>query len=97
MSGKIKARKYDVVATIGEYTDHDGNKKKRYLTVGSVLEREDGTLCMKLDSLPIVSEGWFNLYPPKPKDGIPAVQAPAGAASTPATGRTDDFEDEIPF
>lgn len=86
-------RKYDVVATIGKYVK-DGVEKNRYLTVGAVLERDDGSLTMKLDSMPIVSEGWFNFYPPKQQSGQNETPQPVAAAPAP---RTDTLNDEIPF
>ena len=36
------AKKYDVVATVGEYTDAQGQQKKRYLNVGAVMSNDNG-------------------------------------------------------
>ena len=33
---------YDLVAVTGEYTDRDGNPKKRYETVGAVMQGQNG-------------------------------------------------------
>lgn len=54
-----------LVATVGKYTDTLGNEKNRYLTIGKVFERPDGTRCHKIDSLPVGSEwsGWVSEYP----------------------------------
>ena len=53
-----------IVATVGEYTDRTGQTKKKYQTLGTVLERPDGSQCIKLDALPISADwdGWASLY-----------------------------------
>jgi len=52
-----------VVASLGKYTDHNGNEKTRYLTVGKLLQRDDGSHCIKLDAMPVGEfSGWLNLY-----------------------------------
>ena len=67
---------YDAVATVGEYTDREGNKKKRYMNVGTVFQNDEGQLSMKLDAIPISKEwsGFINFYPPKERtvDSTPA-------------------------
>jgi len=64
------------VATVGEYTDREGNKKKRYMNVGTVFQNDEGQLSMKLDAIPISKEwsGFINFYPPKDRtvDSTPA-------------------------
>ena len=62
---------FDVVATVGEYTNGQGDKKKRYLNVGVVFESEQGNMSMKLDALPTTPEwnGWLSFYEPKPYNG----------------------------
>lgn len=62
-------KKFDAVATIGKYTDRQGNEKKRYVTVGSVFEDEQGRLSLKLDAVPCSQEwgGWVAFYDPKPR------------------------------
>ena len=54
-----------IVATVGKYTDNrTGQEKSRYHTLGTVLERPDGSQCIKLDSIPINADwdGWASLY-----------------------------------
>ena len=52
-----------VVASLGKYTDQNGNEKTRYLTVGKLLQRDDGSHCIKLDAMPVGEfSGWLNLY-----------------------------------
>lgn len=36
------SKKYDCAVVVGEYTDANGNKKKRYKTIGAVMESEHG-------------------------------------------------------
>jgi len=52
------------VATTGKYTDRNGSEKNRYVNVGSMFKREDGSVCLKLDSVPVGPgfEGWINFY-----------------------------------
>ena len=100
-------KKYDAVATIGEYTDKQtGEKKKRYATVGSVFENDEGRLSLKLDTIPI-GPGWsgfIQFYDPKPYEGgerqsdrmPPERRASHGMPPAPAA-TNDDEEENLPF
>ncbi len=82
----------NMTVTTGEYTASDGEVKKRYLNIGSVFEREDGSICFKLDSIPVHAEwdGWGNCYDPQPYK--------KEAQSTPPQQRNSfKEEDDIPF
>ena len=100
----MATKKYDAVATVGEY-QKNGETKKRYLTVGAVFENDKGQLSLKLDALPTVKEwnGWISFYEPKQYDNQASQQSqPAQrrtAAGGPATtqGSFDDDEGDIPF
>jgi len=48
----MTTKKYDICAVTGEYTNSQGETKKRYLNVGAVLDSGDGPY--------IVLEKWFN-------------------------------------
>ena len=95
-------KKYDAVATIGEYTNKQGEKKKRYLTVGAVMEGNDGRMALKLDALPTNPEwsGWIAFYEPKQQDGgyqqrpVPQQSGPSRQAMAPVIS---DEDDDIPF
>lgn len=81
--------KFELVAKAGEY-EKAGEKKVRWHTCGVVMERADGSLSAKIESLPINFDGWLNLWEPKPK----------GEAAKPAAkGKQVDPEDDgqIPF
>lgn len=99
-------KKYDAVATIGEYTNKQGEKKKRYLTVGAVMEGDDGRMALKLDALPTNPDwsGWISFYEPKQQEGgyqqRPAPQRQERRAPTQYQGQAGgslDEEDDIPF
>ena len=66
------AKKFDVVAIIGEY-QKDGETKKRYKNVGIVNENDKGNLSLLLTHpITIDDEGkvvqWLGLYETKDKD-----------------------------
>lgn len=46
------SKRFDVVATVGEYTNAQGETKKRYQNVGAMVEGQNGPY--------IVLEAWFN-------------------------------------
>ena len=79
------AKKYDVVAGIGEYTDKEGNTKVRWLNCGSIFQTDKG-FSLKLDCVPVGGDGWFKLFEPRQKSQAQAPQ------TQPA-----DFDDDIPF
>ena len=98
-------KKYDAVATIGEYTDRNGEKKKRYQNVGSVFENEDGRLSLKLDAIPLGPEwsGWISFFEPKARENQPAQQ-PSPQPTRHETAKANAYQphldadgDEIPF
>ena len=69
----------NITVVTSTYTNKDGQEKKRYQTIGSLIE--DGEyLKIKLDSLPLMKgswDGWANLYDveennkPASKDDFP--------------------------
>lgn len=77
-------KKYDAVATIGEYKDRNGETKKRYVNVGSVFENDKGNLSLKLDAVPVGQEwsGWISFFEPKERDG---QRNPQGGRDVPAS------------
>ena len=82
--------KYELVAKAGEY-EKNGEKKTRWHTCGVVMERKDGSLSAKIESLPINFDGWLNLWEPKPKDGAATKK---GEKSKPVDPEDDGL---IPF
>ena len=82
-----------VVATVGKYTDANGQEKNRYVTVGRAFIRDDKSVSIKVDSMPVGPEfsGWLNLYD---LDEDRQGQAPARAAPAPAPAAADE---DLPF
>ena len=67
-------KKYDVIASVGEYQDQNGQTKTKWLKCGVVIENpESGNLSLKMEALPVGEEwsGWFSLKVPTPRDQMP--------------------------
>lgn len=84
---------HDAVYAGEKYTDREGNEKTRYINVGTLFQRDDGSQTMKLESLPIGFNGWINFYEPKPKDG---EQPQRQARPQRAPVASDAFPDDGP-
>jgi len=81
-------RTHEVVATIGEYTDAQGQTKKRYINIGSAFTDDQGRISIKLDAVPVSPEwsGWVSLYALKDKEPQQGQQRSQGQQRGP--GRT---------
>lgn len=93
------ARKYEVTAITGKYTDNSGQEKNRYQTIGAVIEGKNG-LMLKLEAVPIGWDGWAYLNDPKPRDGQQAPQQqrqPQRQQANPDPGGFEGMDDSIPF
>lgn len=89
---------HDAVYAGEKYTDNNGNEKTRYTNVGVLLQRDDGSMTMKLEAIPVGFNGWINFYEPKPKEGEAPKQErarPQRQSSAPA--HDDPFGDDVPF
>ncbi len=87
------ARKYEVTAITGKYTDSNGAEKSRYQTLGSVIETKNG-LMLKLEAVPIGWDGWAYLNDPKPREGQQAPQQRQPQRQAP---QQDGYDDIPPF
>lgn len=80
------------VANCGQYTTPGGETKNRYQNVGTLFKRDDGSVTLKMESLPVGGEwnGWINFYDidEKRKEQPRQQRAPAPQ---------QDYEDDIPF
>ena len=100
---------HDVVATVGEYTNVIGEKKKNYQNVGKAFTNEYGQVSIKMTAMPVGPEwsGWLSMYDRKtdgeqrqpqgarsPEYGQRERSSKQNGAAPPAT---DDAEDDIPF
>ena len=91
----------DAVAAVGEY-NKGGEIKKRYQKVGSLFQRDDGSLSLKLESIPLSVNwnGWLNFYDPYNKrEGQQQQQPPQQQKPTQLEpkGQIFNADDEIPF
>lgn len=94
-------KKYDIVATIGSYTNNQGEEKKRYENVGAVMQGQHGPyLMLKKTFNPAgLAEAdrdsiLLSLFEPKAADG--GQQKPASTQHAQPAPAADDF-DSIPF
>lgn len=78
--------KYDCIVKNGTYTDKSGNEKNRWSKIGVCVETKQGGLAIKLETVPVVWDGWISLAEPKPREE---------SASKPASNSIID--DEVPF
>jgi hypothetical protein len=80
--------KYYVKAATSEYTDKDGKSKKKYQSIGVVIETKNG-LMLKLETLPLhaLKEGslmaYLNEREDKPTSDFPATLS--------------ELKDDVPF
>ena len=93
---------------IGEYHDTSGQLKGRYLNIGKLFKRDDGSVSLKIDAIPTGGwDGWVNFSDPQQKEApadspsgthAPAARYQASARTqAPAAPAQPDFNDEIPF
>ena len=82
-----------LVAVTGKYTDRNGQEKSQYTTCGKLLARDDGSMCVKIDTIPVGFTGWLNCYD---LDDRKQSQKPAPAHQAPQ--QQPDFDNEdLPF
>lgn len=81
---------YDMVHT-EKYTTKDGEEKKKFTNVGSVLQRDDGSMCCNFLG------SWINFYEPRQNNQSPAVSNSNGGYAQHNAGQVDDFDQDIPF
>jgi len=89
----------DIVATVGKYTDNQGNEKKRYLKCGSAFQDDQGRISMKMDGMPVGQEwsGWLSVYP-NDRDrqhGQRADSSPGFYTSPGQPQKRDEFGDPV--
>ena len=93
--------KYDLVATVGEYYDKLGNKKKNYVTVGHEFENDEGhQRFIKIDVIPMGWSGIANKYEHKPQQQQSQVQQDRQTVSNyqkPVESNQEFVEDDLPF
>lgn len=82
------------LAITGRYKDRQtGHDKKSYTRCGTLFEREDGSMALKLEAVPVGAQewsGWLNFY----DLDSDRIKKDAGLDSPNAPGREGD---DIPF
>jgi hypothetical protein len=80
--------RYYVKAATSEYTDKDGKAKKKYQSIGVVIETKNG-LMLKLETLPLLAlkDGSLMAYLNEPED------KPSGDFPTTLA----ELKDDVPF
>ena len=71
----------------GTYTDKSGKEQTSWLTIGKVIEKQNGKLVLKLDCVPVAFDGWVQFFDPPADDK---------SKSTP-TKDFADIADDVPF
>lgn len=91
---------YDVVASVGSYTDRQGNEKRRYENVGVMMEGEKGPYLMlkrtfNLAGVPTDRDTvLLSLFEPKEEQ---RQQPRGGQGGTGFNSPADDLDSDIPF
>lgn len=88
---------YDLVVVSSEYVDRQGNRKKKWLTIGRVFMNDKGYFAVldryiNLAGLPVGDRDgvMVSFFEPKPTGG-------AGGTPTGTSRPASDFDDDIPF
>ena len=87
------AKTHDIVAVTGTYTDKNGQEKKRYQTIGAIIDTRNGPM-IKLESVPLGWDGWAYMNEPKARDEKPHTKP---GENVPAGEYESGFNDSIPF
>ena len=60
----------EISCITGEYTNANGERKKRYQRIGSIIETKNGPM-LKIDAIPLREggwDGWAYINDPKPQE-----------------------------
>ena len=63
----------EISCVTGEYTNAQGERKKRYQRIGSIIETKNGPM-LKLDNIPLREggwDGWAYMNDPRPQEEQP--------------------------
>jgi len=74
----------EISCITGEYTNANGERKKRYQRIGSIINTKNGEM-LKLDSIPLMEGGW---------NGWAYINEPKQKESK---GSGFDDDSEVPF
>ena len=79
----------EISCIVGEYTNSQGEKKKRYQRIGSIIETKNGPM-LKMDVIPLREggwDGWAYINDPRPQEDQPRRKSSG----------FDDMSDDVPF
>jgi len=68
--------KLDLIAVVGEYTDAQGNNKKRFSKIGTLWDKGQQGISLKIDHIPVNWDGWLSAKPPLEPRATPQQKAP---------------------
>lgn len=85
------ATKYLAKVANGTYTDKNNKEQTSWLTIGKVVEKQNGKLVLKLDSIPVAFDGWVQFFDP-PQE----VERGKFKQQTKQSG-INDLDDDIPY
>ena len=104
---------HDLAVKVGTYVDSQGESRNRYVQVGGIFEKDDGSQFISINRTfnpagvpnPDNKEGvLLSRFEVKPRDGAPRQQqaAPQATPARQAAPKTsgsgfDDMADDIPF
>tara|TARA_S200002703_G_C3793894_1_gene245088 strand:+ start:468 stop:758 length:291 start_codon:yes stop_codon:yes gene_type:complete len=90
---------HDLVATVGTYTDQNGEDKKRYKNCGFATTNEKGQQSLMIDALPLSKDwsGWINLYPIERQQQSQQQQQQTPPPKRQQPGHNFEADDDIPF
>jgi len=70
------SNKLDLIAVVGEYTDAQGNNKKRFSKIGTLWDKGQQGISLKIDHIPVNWDGWLTAKPPLEPRATPQQKAP---------------------
>jgi hypothetical protein len=65
-----------LIAVVGEYTDAQGNAKKRFAKVGTLWDKGQQGISLKIDNIPVSWDGWLSAKPPLEPSPLQKQAAP---------------------
>jgi hypothetical protein len=86
---KLSKVSKEISCIVGEYKNAQGQVKKRYQRIGSIIETKNGPM-LKLDNIPLREggwDGWAYINDPRQEEQ-PRRQSPQAF---------DDMSDDVPF
>ena len=77
-----------------------GQEKNRWHNMGAMFIHDDGSMSIKIDSMPVGGywNGWVSLFDPEPRQDAPQQQqAPQQGGYPQQQAPQPSFDDDIPF